>query len=233
MHLNQNKHGFTLVEVMVAIAVSGILLGGAMGVYSWQKKTSSTQSHVVEMQQALRAASSLINRDLREAKYSPRTNSGEITEMDPDEITFSFENQDNADTLQTIRYSLYDAYADGDDDIGRTVGAGGRVPLVENVEALEFLYLDADGIQTADSDEVQSITVSILIRAERPEAGGDFLNTMDYYPASCPQVVGAQNDACIDPAGDWNFDNNVGNNRNNFNDAFRRRLLINRIYLRN
>lgn len=228
--------GFTIIELLIVLAISGIVLAGAGSVYKWQRETYSEQEKITEMQQTLRAANSFLTRELREAKYSPVTGDGDITQMQPASVTFVFETDDDDGTLRSVRYDLYDAYADGDTDLGRSVDGAARVPIAENIDALEFLYLDSDGAQTNNPDNVVSIVVSILARSDRPEP--DFLNTLDYFPASCRQN-GAINDNCITgalwtPANPtWNFDGNIGNNRNAFDDNFRRRLLRTTIFLRN
>lgn len=223
--------GFTLVELMVALAISGIVLSAVVTAFVAQKTSHVTQEKVTIMQQNIRAAMNEMTREIRMAAYDPVTGIGGITTAAPTNLIFTHE-IDSAGTLQTIEYRLYDAYADGDTDIGIARDGAAIVPLAENIEALEFLYLDSNAAQTADLNAITTIQISILARAERPDE--NFLNTLSYFPVSCPQPPppAAINDACIigDPL--WDFDG-VANNRNAPNDAFRRRLLVTTVQLRN
>lgn len=234
-HLN-NQEGFTLIEIMIGLAITAIVIGAASLIFQSQNRAYTVQSEVAMMQQSLRGVMGMMARELRMANYDPVTDAGGITNAAATTITFVNE-IDDVGTLQTVQYRIYDAYGDGDPDIGRAVNGAVIVPLAENIDALEFLYLDEDGNQTANLEDITTINVSILARSSRQEP--DFINTFDYFPLSCPQPNPAvPTDACIagvqwtaaNPT--WNFDG-LGNNSNAFNDNFRRRLLTTTIQLRN
>jgi type IV pilus assembly protein PilW len=105
-----------------------------------------------------------------------------------------------------------DSDGDGVEDaasLGKQVGgAGGYKPFADNIQAFEFVYLDAAGNATTTLADIRSIRISILARAARPDR--DFTNGMTYTPAS-----------------------GVANNWGPYNDSFRRRLLITRVNCRN
>lgn len=65
------QSGFSLLELMVALAVSGIVLTGIYGAYQDQLRTSITQERIVDMNQNLRVAMYLIERDLRMGGANP------------------------------------------------------------------------------------------------------------------------------------------------------------------
>lgn len=225
---NDSK-GFTLIELMITLLISGIVMIGVFTTFRSQQDTYVIQEDMVVMQQNLRAAMNQMARELRMATYDPITNAGGITSATATLIAFTYET-DNIGTLQSIQYDLYDAYLDGDTDIGRQVGAS-KMPLAENIDALEFLYLDASGNTTTVLDDITTIKVSILARAAQSE--NKFLNTHDYFPASCPQPAppALPDDTCVAGTA-WDFDGAVDNS-NAFNDNFRRRLLTTTIHLRN
>lgn len=241
------QRGFTLVELMIALAISGVVMTAIVTTFRIQQASYVVQDDVVVMQQNLRAAMSQMTRELRMARYDPTKIAGAtISAATATSITFSqvadtdgVDNNlngftDEAGELNTITYSLYVPYVAE----GNTVSAIGRVanglpvqPLAENIQALEFVYLDAGGIPTATLADIATIQVSILARADR--ADPNFVNTLSYFPASCPQPAPpALPDDTLVPAA-WNFDGVIGNNSNAFNDNFRRRLLIATIQLRN
>ena len=154
--LPNNNKGFTLIEILIAMAISGVVVGAIYTTYDSQQKSYVTQQQVVEVQQNLRAASYLMDSEIRMAGFDPRPNpEAEIEAAGPESITFSTyigeetdgEDNDGDDVVdepdeavKSITYSLYDAYSDGDTDIGRKVGNCSRQPVAENVDALGFGY---------------------------------------------------------------------------------------------
>lgn len=241
------QRGFTLVELMVALAIAGVVMVAVVTTFRFQQAGYVAQEEVVVMQQNLRAAMSQITRELRMAGYDPTgTANAGISLAAANSITFSYlDDADGVDNdndgtidetgeLNTITYSLYVPYvAEGNTAtaIGRSVNAA-IMPLAENIQALEFVYLDAAGNVTATLADIATVQVSILARADRPDP--EFVNTLNYFPASCPQPAppAAPDDSCIVAGSAWDFDG-PGNGSNAFNDNFRRRLLITTIQLRN
>lgn len=243
---HHNETGFTLVEIMITVAISSLVMGAVYTSFISQQNTYVAQDQVVEAQQSVRAAMNLMSREIRMANYVPlppplpftRDTVG-ITTALPTQLIFSAEDVDVATgvvTVQTIQYSLYDAYADGDTDIGRAVDAGAPVPLAENIDALEFLYLDADSNQTTSVTDIKTIQISILARAALPDQ--NFFNTLEYFPASCPQPAppAAPNYTLADGTSidgtAWDLNPGTANNIAP-NDNFRRRLLVTTVNLRN
>ncbi len=204
--INKGQRGFTMVELMITLAIAGVVMIGVMTTFRSQQKSYTTQEEVVVMQQNLRAAINQMSREIRMATYDPVTNAGGITTAQANLLIFSSE-IDNAGTLRTIQYDLYDAYGDGDTDIGRAVnGNANKRALAENIDALEFVYVAEDSALPLLPDNVATIVVSALARADRPDTG--FVNTLTYTAVS-------------------------GTVWGPFNDNFRRRLLTTTIDLRN
>ncbi|MDP2107262.1 MAG: prepilin-type N-terminal cleavage/methylation domain-containing protein [Desulfobulbaceae bacterium] len=233
----RNQTGFTLVEIMITLAISGLVMGAVYTSFRSQQNTYVAQDQVVEAQQSVRAAMNMMTREIRMATYHPLTGTGGITTALTTQLIFATE-INNLGTMQTIEYRLYDAYGDGDNDIGRAIDGGAIVPLAENIDALEFLYLDQDNNPTTNVSNIKTIQISILARASHPDQ--NFTNTFEYFPASCPQPAppAAPNYTLVDgtnieltlPAWDLNpgTPNNIA-----ANDNFRRRLLITTVHLRN
>ena len=172
--------GFTLIELLVAMAIAGVVMAGIYSAYSSQQRSYIVQEQVAGMQQCLRAAMDLIEREIRMAGYDPYQNSGAgIIAAGVNNISFTFvadddlyDNDGDGDTdesgeLKTIRYSLYDSGSDGDNDLGRSVGAGTNKAVAENIDALNFIYLREDGTPTADVPEMRSIQITVVARSDR------------------------------------------------------------------
>jgi prepilin-type N-terminal cleavage/methylation domain-containing protein len=59
-------HGFTLVEVLVAMALTGIVVAGTLQALSAQKKFYARQARILDARHALRASTTILSAELRE-----------------------------------------------------------------------------------------------------------------------------------------------------------------------
>src|SRR4030043_2168371 len=64
-----NRKGVTLIELLVALVICGIVAGGIYQVFIAQSKAYSVQDQVVEVQQNVRSAMEIMLRDLRMAGF--------------------------------------------------------------------------------------------------------------------------------------------------------------------
>lgn len=69
--IKMDKRGFSLVELMVTLVISSIALAGIYGVYKGQLKSYVTQNAVVDIQQNLRNALYVLQRNIRMAGFDP------------------------------------------------------------------------------------------------------------------------------------------------------------------
>jgi type IV pilus assembly protein PilW len=165
------NQGFTLVEILVALSIISIVITGIIYSYSGQQKSELSQTQLVEMQQGIRAAMYMISAEIRMAGYDPHRvfsagiiNAGNGSNGNPLTLTF-VENDTDTDpgALVTVSYELYDAYSDGDNDIGRQKG-GLKQAIAENIQSLTFTYLDSDGaVLTApvDLNAIRAVRIDI------------------------------------------------------------------------
>jgi type IV pilus assembly protein PilW len=73
--ISKNKCGFTLVELMLVVAISSIVMGAIYSAYISQNRTYIAQESVAEMQQNIRVGLGMLERDIRMAAYdSTRSN---------------------------------------------------------------------------------------------------------------------------------------------------------------
>lgn len=186
--ISKNRYGFTLIELLIAMAITTIVSAGIFTAYRSQQDAQLGQKQIVEMQQNLRAAMYIMTGEIRMAGYDPYGGdsgaeiaaAGDGSHDNPLAFTFvadddcldndndnpdpdncSDANVDETGELKTVKYDLYDAYSDGDNDIGRRVGDGNRQVIAENIAAFEFTYLDADGNVTATLSDIRSIQISM------------------------------------------------------------------------
>ena len=72
-HLGDNsrkEHGFTMVELLVAIAVAAVVMAAVYTVYKTQQDSYIAQEQVVEMQQNVRGSLYQMVRDLRMSGFN-------------------------------------------------------------------------------------------------------------------------------------------------------------------
>ena len=80
--ISKSSKGFTLIELMVAMAITSVFMAAVFAACITQLRSHITQQQIVEMQQNLRAAMQLIQRDIRMAGHDPlRSAGGGITTM--------------------------------------------------------------------------------------------------------------------------------------------------------
>jgi len=72
----KNNIGLTLIELMIAMAISILVMASIYQVFRTHQKAQVTQQLVVEMQQNARAALTLMKREIRMAGYKPAASDG-------------------------------------------------------------------------------------------------------------------------------------------------------------
>lgn len=174
----KKENGFTIIELMIAVAIAGIVLSATYVIYRSQQKTYVAQDQVTAMQQNLRGGMYCMQKDIRMAGYDPQDNDifgitnimldangdGTITFTADDNLNEAADATDgdgvlDGANLETFAYSLYDdpiPLGDGVLDLGRT-NSGAQVLLAENVIALAFAYAYDDGsglLATTANDNV-------------------------------------------------------------------------------
>lgn len=178
-----SNHGFTLLELLTALAIMGVVMAGVYSSYYSQQKSYVAQAEVAEMQQNLRGAMSLMVKEFRMAGCDPTGNAhAGIVTASPGSITFTLDirgtdaddppDGDTADPNERITYALYDRNRDGvNDALGRRTGAGRNSPAAENIDALNFVYLDENGTPTSTLSDIRSVQITLLARTGTGDPG--------------------------------------------------------------
>lgn len=191
----RNEKGFTLVELLVAMAVGSIVLAGIAMAYRGQQRSALVQDQVSAMQQNLRASMQLMEREIRMAGYDPAGSAGsgiqtanatsirltldihDGADNDSDGIVDEFDEEGNGDgdtndINEDITYLRLDPDGDGVFDLFRRDAAvAGDQPIAENIDALDFVYLDEDGNVTATLTEMRSVQITVVARTDRRDRG--------------------------------------------------------------
>jgi len=180
-----NSNGFTLLELLLALAIFMIVIGAAYSTFLSQQNSYIVQEQVAGMQQNIRSAMFLMQRDLRMAGYDPTPNvglnPGGITALSStpgsSQVTFEYIDDTNTpNTLVTVSYSLYTSQ--GRQNLGRSLNGSINSSIADNIDALDLLFFDAAGVLTTIPTQVVSVEITIVARADRDDL--DYTNTTVY-----------------------------------------------------
>ena len=147
-------HGFSLVELLVAMAITGVVMAAVFKIYTTQQDSYVLQEQVAEMQQNGRTAKYVMTREIRMVGYDPTgSNKFGLVSAGGNSIRFSMdievENGELDPFGEVITYSVSSG------NLERNAGSGNEI-AVENIEAVGFAYAydeDNDGdVETCGSD---------------------------------------------------------------------------------
>ena len=172
--MHTGNKGMTLIELMVAMAIASVLMAGIYTFYQNQLKSHITQEELVDMQQDARVGMYMMTREIRMAGYDPANTGATIRTANAGQIAFdSDENDDGVIDANTERFYFAlsndgdgDGIADGTPcnlERGNWVTPSNPVnlnPVALNIDALNFVYLDADG-NTLNDDGAGNVTTSL------------------------------------------------------------------------
>jgi len=206
-----NCKGFTLVELLVALGISAVIMSAVYASYHSQQKSYVVQEEVAVLQQNLRAAMFYMSSQIREAGCNPSltdVNKPRIVTADVDGINFTSDitgpigdpDGDTDDSYENVTYSLYTSNNIQKLGVRSTVNATNQ-PVIENVDALNFVYLDEDGNRldddgsgnvTTNIPNIRSVGVTIVVRASREDP--DYTDDNAYQNQQGDVILEAQND---------------------------------------
>lgn len=203
--MHDNPKGFTLIELMVTMVISLVVMAGIYFTYQSQQKSHDIQIQVAAMQQNLRAAMFYMEREIRMAGCDPTGSATPVAGIytaQPTTIEFrsdirgdsegSEPDGDTNDTDEHVVYTLYDSsLSPGVNDLGRDTG-GANQPVALRIDALKFVYLDRNGIETAVLANIRAVEVTLVARSAKLERG--YVNNNVYTDKQGRTVLAAQND---------------------------------------
>lgn len=196
--LYKDQKGFTLVEMLIAVALSITVMGGVYEVFTSQQKAFRIQDHVAEMQQNARVALDMMTREIRMAGYIPEEWDGDssikvptfgATVVGAQDIevlglnTITFEADIDGDgKTETVRYSIDAANLNLTREVWEWDGgalawgvSGKPQPLAENIEKLTFIYcddapcFDTSATETTTSSSIRLIQIQITAKTGKKD----------------------------------------------------------------
>ena len=185
----QNTQGFSIAELLVGMAISGVLLTTIFSAYYSQQKSYTVQDQVASMVQNLRAGMDIIIREIRMAGYDPtgNANAGIIT-ANATSINLSEDIDGDASISgdENITYALANN-GNGDNNLERNGNLA-----AENIDAVDFVYLNASGASTATLSEIRSVQITLVARTGRGDLG--YVDTEVFTNQQNTPIFGPAND---------------------------------------
>ena len=187
--MSMTKKGFTLVELLIVLAISGIIMTGIYSAFKSQQDSYLAQEQVAEMQQNIRAGLYAMVSDIRMVGFDPlSTGNYGVVSATKDKFVFTADMNNDGGVPggvdpETFTYELYNS-GTGGTSLRRIAG---QSAVAENIEQLEFYYKLEDGTRTlapatAQLQNIRSVEISILAIARHPDR--NYANTQTYASLS-------------------------------------------------
>ena len=175
--ISKSKMGFTLIELMVALAIMSVISVAIYGVFTLSIRSYTTQSVAADVQQSVRAAMEIMVADIRAAGFDPTLSdnfgielatatklrftsdsdgtwlNGVVDNIRSERITYDFQ----ANQLNQILYE-----GTGSEDTPQ--------PLISDVQNLTFTYFDTDGntlgspVPAAMLADIRTVEISMTVQ---------------------------------------------------------------------
>ena len=173
----RTQRGFTITELLVALAVVALVLAGALATLEVGLATVSTSAGRAETQSNARVALERMVPDIRSAGYDPTGAAFDVV-INQSATSVTLQSDRNASGVidappagacdpvapsELVRYRLVGT------ELRRSVNPAidsCETVVVGGVQALSFSYLDATGAATATSANIRTVAVSLTLRPE-------------------------------------------------------------------
>jgi type IV pilus assembly protein PilW len=163
----QNKErGFTLVELLIAMAITGIILGAVVSTFIIQRKSYALQEQITEMLQNARAAMETMTREIRMAGYHTIGAAFDGITYNAAQLQIRADLNSDGDTNDTDENIIYSHDAA---NLQIIRNAGADQPLADRIQNFTFNYLDKDGNPTTISANIRQVNIAITARTPKPD----------------------------------------------------------------
>lgn len=212
------RGGFSLVEVLVALAIASVVAWAILNLQINQSKSATVQAEIVAMQQGLRGSMTLLTRELKKAGFKGNNNAAAgIVNVNSGGNLIYYTTDENSDGLLTgaTEHAAFCfsnnilRFTEGNSSAVGLHATHGHQEVMAHVEAVEFRYQLANGNWTLNPvtpADIRVIQVTLLGRTRT--ADPNYKNTTKY---TSPAAV----------------------NWGPFNDGFRRQMLTSTVKLWN
>jgi len=167
----RNITGFTLTELMVAMAIGMVVLSAVTTTFMAQARFYNAQEQINEMQQNARGALDVITRELKMAGYKPNggTFDGVTYSVSQLMIQADLDGNGGISTSSSANEQITYAYDSTNKRITRKMGTGTVEALADNITAFTFSYLDSSGATTTTSSSIRQVAITITAVTAKPD----------------------------------------------------------------
>ncbi len=202
---DSGQKGFTLAELLIAMVISGIVMAAVIKLFSTEIKAHNTQFSTSNMQQNLRAAMDYMVRHTRMAGYDPAYAGAGFNGTLANRLDFTCDigtlNDTSTANDQTPNGRIDDNWDEkvifrlSGSSLMRDRPGGSAVTVAENIEALNFRYLDKNGVDTTNTRDVRSVQITLVGRTDPGTAiMTNYVDKQVYTNQRGDILLAAQND---------------------------------------
>ena len=174
----KGKRGFSLNELLVAMAIMSVVSSAIFGVFSISGRSYTTQSVTADVQQSVRSAMELMLQDIRAAGLDPTASGNFGIELaEAEKLRFSSDSIDTGlndfngilDDTNSERITYVRQSTRLNQILYETTDSESSAPLISDVQNIKFTYFDADGndlgspVSAAQLSDIRTINVSITV----------------------------------------------------------------------
>jgi len=167
----RNITGFTLTELMVAMAIGMVVLSAVTTTFMAQARFYNAQEQINEMQQNARGALDVITRELKMAGYKPNggTFDGVTYSVSQLMIQADLDGNGGISSSSSANEQITYAYDSTNKRITRKMGTGTVEALADNITAFTFSYLNSSGATTTTSSSIRQVAITITAVTAKPD----------------------------------------------------------------
>ena len=162
---NLGSKGFTLAEVLIALALLSIFMAAVIGLFFSIETSYATQNAAAGLQQVVRTGMDIMTHQIRMAGYNPMkittTPMGFQDDSTESFIHFTYD----LDLDSTLSTNEDIAYMLEDNKLKIQSSGGNKITLLDNVSELKFSYLNQDGQTAENVQDIKSVVISLVASA--------------------------------------------------------------------
>ena len=174
----RTQHGFTLIEMLIALAVGALIMGAIYGVLVQQRNAYAMQQRILEMRQNVRLGLDVMTNDIRMAGFDPTGHAGAgIVTAKPDLMRVTLD-RNGSGTIGDAAFEdiAYRARAGSLRIQSVRDKASGFQAVVDTIQRLRFCYVLSSNdpqapcvpeVPAAQLHNVRAVRLTLTAKASR------------------------------------------------------------------
>ena len=174
----RTQHGFTLIEMLIALAVGALLMGGIYGILVQQRNAYAMHQQILEMRQNVRMGLDVMTNDIRMAGFDPTGNAGAgVVTAEADLMRFTID-RNGSGTIGDAAFEdvAYRARAGSLRIQSVRQRASGFQAVVDTIQRLRFCYVLPSSdpqvpclseVPTEQLQNIRAVRVTLTAKASR------------------------------------------------------------------